>query len=481
MVAISSPHFVIFPFMAQGHTVPLLYLARLLWQRNVAATVFTTPANSPSIRAALHDTAISIIELPFPAHVDGIPPGVENTDKLPSMLLFVQFANATKLMQPHFEKALEDLKPVGCIISDGFLGWTQDSGAKLGIPRIGFYGMSSFATTMYAIIGQERPHALTISPDEPFSIPNFPKLTLTRNDFNPPFNEIEPKGPMVEFITEQSIAMAKSYGMILNSFYKLEAAYTDFWNRCIGPKAWCVGPLAEAKPPVLLAEESAKPKWRHWLDKKLHNGKSVLYVAFGTQAEVSQEQLLEIANGLEQSKVNFLWVIKSKRLEILQGFEERVKDRGIIVKEWVDQMEILRHESVKGFLSHCGWNSVTESMSAGVPILAMPFMAEQHLNARLVSEEVGVGLRIMPCNGSVRGFVKSSEVEKRVKELMQGTKGEAVRKKMEEVGEAACDAMREGGSSWETLDQLIHDISNYTRLTPLNHGLVSEPGTVSVS
>lgn len=460
MVAISSPHFVIFPFMAQGHTIPLLYLARLLWQRHVHVTVFTTSANSPSIRSALHDTSISVIELPFPANIDGIPPGVENTDKLPSMSLFCEFAKATNLMQPQFENALEDLKPIGCIISDAFLGWTQDSAAKLGIPRIGFYGMSSFASTMYVILCQDRPHALTTSLDEPFSIPNFPKLSLTRNDFEPPFNELEPKGPWVEFMIEQNIAMAKSYGIILNSFNELEPAYTDYWNRCIGPKAWCLGPFAAVKPPVL-PEETAKPKWRLWLDEKLKNGEPVLYVAFGTQAEVSQEQLLEIAEGLEQSKVNFLWVTKSKRRETLEGFEERVKDKGMIVREWVDQMEILRHESINGFLSHCGWNSVTESICAGVPILALPFMAEQHLNARFVAEEIGVGLRIMPSNGSMRGFVKSNEVEKRVRELMEGTKREEIRKKVKKFAEAACGATREGGSSWRNLDQLIRDVINY--------------------
>ncbi|KAL3512894.1 hypothetical protein ACH5RR_025611 [Cinchona calisaya] len=449
--------------MAQGHTIPLLYLARLLWQRNVPVTLFTTPANSPSVRATLRDTTISIVELPFPANIHGIPPGVENTDKLPYMLSFPDFANATKLMQPQFEKALEDLNPVvGCIISDAFLGWTQESAAKLGIPRIGFYGMSSFATTMYVILGQERPHALTTSLDEPFSIPNFPKLSLTRNDFDPPFNDLEPKGPWVEFMIEQNIAMAKSYGMIVNNFYELEPAYTDFWNRGIGPKAWCIGPLCAAKQRVLLAEEFEKPQWRLWLDEKLEKGEQVLYVAFGTQAEVSDEQLLEVAKGLEQSKANFLWVTKSsKGVEILEGFEDRVKNRGIIVREWVDQMEILRHKSIKGFLSHCGWNSVTESICAGVPILAMPFMAEQHLNARLVVEELGIGLRIMPINGSMRGFVKSDEVEKRVRELMEGNKGDEIRKKIKKVAEAACGAIRQGGSSWKSIDLLIHDVSNY--------------------
>ncbi|XP_027093754.1 UDP-glycosyltransferase 90A1-like [Coffea arabica] len=464
MVAISSPHFVIFPFMAKGHTIPLLYLARLLWQRHVSVTIFTTPANSLSIRATLHDTSISIIELTFPESIDGIPSGVESTDKLPSMSLFIDFATATKLMQPQFEQALEGLQPVSCIVSDHFMGWTQDSAAKLGIPRIGFSGMSCFGMTMYETLGRQKPHALTSSLDEPFSIPNFPKLTLTRSDFDPPFDQLEPKGPWVNFIIEQTIALANSYGLIVNSFYELESSYMDYWNRCIGPKSWCLGPFCIAKAKTV-EDESTKPKWKQWLDDKAMIGESVLYVAFGTQAEVSEEQILEIAKGLEQSYVNFLWVIRPKAMEILKGFEERVKDRGLMVKEWVDQMEILQHKSVKGFLSHCGWNSVTEAICAGVPILAMPFMAEQYLNARLVAEEISVGLRIRPSNGSVRGFVKSEEVEERVREMIEGRKGEEIRKKTKKVGEAAVNAMREGGSSWKTLDQLIIDVSNYEAIS----------------
>lgn len=74
-------------------------------------------------------------------------------------------------------------------------------------------------------------------------------------------------------------------------------------------------------------EEKVKPSWMKWLDEKRDKGCNVLYVAFGSQAEISREQLEEIALGLEESKVNFLWVVKGN--EIGKGFEERVGERGI--------------------------------------------------------------------------------------------------------------------------------------------------------
>jgi len=130
-----------------------------------------------------------------------------------------------------------------------------------------------------------------------------------------------------------------------------------------------------------------------------------------------------------------------------------------MVTEWVDQREILSHGSVEGFLSHCGWNSVVESICAKVPILAWPMMADQHLNARMVVEEIKIGLRVETCDGSVRGFVKWEGLEKPIRELMEGEKGKEGRKKVKEIGEAAINAVKEGGSSWQTLNELIHELT----------------------
>ncbi|KAA8548080.1 hypothetical protein F0562_004659 [Nyssa sinensis] len=381
----SALHVVLFPFMSKGHIIPILHLARLLLHRNAAVTIFTTPANRPFISQSLADTDTSVIDLPFPDNIDGVPAGVESTDRLPSMSSFVPFANATKLIQPHFELALQTLPNVHCIISDGFLGWTLQSASKFGIPRLVYYGMSNYSMTVSRSVGMNRLLSGPESDDEPVTVPEFPWIKLTRNDFEAPFNEREPKGPHLEFIIEQSIATTKSY-------------------------------------------------------------------------EISSEQLREISIGLEESKVNFLWVVRKNQPEVFDGFEERVKERGIVVREWVDQRGILGHESVQGFLSHCGWNSVVESVCAKVPILAWPMMAEQHLNARMVAEEIKVGLRVETSNGSVRGFVKREGLEKMVRELMEGEMGKEVRKKVKEVGDAARKAMENGGSSWRTLNQLMDEL-----------------------
>ncbi|KAK6795286.1 hypothetical protein RDI58_008739 [Solanum bulbocastanum] len=323
-------------------------------------TIFTTPVNAPSICDFLQDASISVIELPFPKDVHDIPPNVENTEKLPSMSYFYPFAIATKLMQPLFEQALSALQHLpSCVISDAFLGWTRESAKKIGVPMYFFSGMSVFATTIGQLLGIER--AETISADESFT-------------------------------------------------------FSDYFNQHLGPKSQCVGPLCLTKRPIKAAfSQTDNNKQETWLNNRLTEKLPVLYVAFGTQADISAEQIQEIAKGLELSNTCFLWVIRQNVIELLAGLEDRVKNRALIVKEWVDQNQVLNHKSIKGFLNHCGWNSILESICAKVPILALPFMAEQHVNARIETEEIGVGLRIMPRNGSVRGFVEAEEVEKMVR------------------------------------------------------------------
>lgn len=367
-------------------------------------------------------------------------------------------------MKPHFEEALQGLPNVNFIISDSFLGWTLDSANKFGIPRLATYGFNAFSSAICLSVIASRILFEVESDDELFQVPDFPWIKVTRNDFNSPMKDREPEGPHFEFFMETIIATSNSYGLLINSFYELEPKFIEYLNSKSQPKAWSIGPLCLAEAPKTLTT-SQKPLYLKWLDEKSENGSnSVLYVAFGSQAEISKEQLDEIKTGLEKSGVNFVWVVGKNGKEVDKEFERRVKDRGLVVRDWVDQMEILKHQSVKGFLSHCGWNSVLESICAKVPILGWPMMAEQPLNVRMVVEEIKVGLRVETCDGTVRGFVKWEGLDKMVKELMEGEMGKVVRKNVEEIGDAAAKALlEESGSSRKTLNDLIEDIDAFTK------------------
>ncbi|KAJ0551126.1 hypothetical protein HanHA300_Chr07g0253651 [Helianthus annuus] len=218
----STPlHVLLFPFMAKGHTIPILDLAHLLLlRRNTTVTLFTTPANRQYVSASLSDTPTTIITLPFPDNIPGIPSGIESVDKLPSSSLFFSFVSSTKLMKSHFEQAIQALEtPVTFMVTDGFFGWTLDSANIFNIPRLVYYGMSNFAITMFQVISLN-PHLFDGKTDTDLvTIPEFPWMTATRLECD---DATDRDSPLFKWRMEQVVATIKSYGLVTNSFFELE-------------------------------------------------------------------------------------------------------------------------------------------------------------------------------------------------------------------------------------------------------------------
>ncbi len=72
--------------------------------------------------------------------------------------------------------------------------------------------------------------------------------------------------------------------------------------------------------------------------------------------------------------------------------------KNIYAYSFVPQIEVLENADV--FLTHCGMNSVNESLLAAVPMVAMPFVNDQTENAKRIVE-LGIGKRVrsFPCRG----------------------------------------------------------------------------------
>ncbi|KAG6625979.1 hypothetical protein CIPAW_15G014800 [Carya illinoinensis] len=224
-----------------------------------------------------------------------------------------------------------------------------------------------------------------------------------------------------------------SWGVIVNSFEELEGRdhvgrlESFYYNDA---KAYCVGPsLLYNQPGQNLEADHDKSSYIKWLDKQaeMRFGRTVLYVSFGTQTHLSEDQLDEIANGLEMANHPFIWVVRSKTWAAPKGWNERVKQRGLVLRNWVDQRRILAHSATGGFLGHCGWNSTLESLTMGVPLLAWPMIgiSEQALNAKFVVMGLGAGLMVpwTGVNGEKIMTVGRDVICDKVKELMGGENG----------------------------------------------------------
>jgi hypothetical protein len=188
----------------------------------------------------------------------------------------------------------------------------------------------------------------------------------------------------------------------------------------------------------------------------------------------SGEQLEEIAGGLEKSGERFLWVVRSPPrpdrkfgdplpppdLDALMpdGFLERTRGRGFVVKSWAPQVEVLRHRATGAFVTHCGWNSTLdwlEGVTAELPLLCWPLYAEQQLNKVHIVEKMKVRVEMRGYNKEV---VKAEEVEEKVRWIMASESGKALRGRVAAAKHAAAEALNEGGSSHSAFAQFLKDL-----------------------
>ncbi|XP_031268589.1 anthocyanidin 3-O-glucosyltransferase 2-like [Pistacia vera] len=265
-------------------------------------------------------------------------------------------------------------------------------------------------------------------------------------------------------------------GIIVNTFEELEShavksLMNDFDHV---PPVYTVGPVIDLKGEsnkLALDETQKADEIMKWLDDQPDS--SVIFLCFGSQGSFGEEQVKEIAVGLEQTGLRFLWSLRKPPpkdkfekpsdyksddlLEILpNGFFERTNKIGLVCG-WAPQKAVLAHKSVGAFVSHCGWNSILESLWFGVPIVTWPLYAKQQLNASQMVRDLGLGVelrldyRIM--NGEV---VVADDIARAIKYVMESDN--EVRKKVKEKSEKSRLAVMEGGSSYTAFGGLIDDI-----------------------
>ncbi|XWS54772.1 hypothetical protein CRYUN_Cryun10bG0118000 [Craigia yunnanensis] len=293
------------------------------------------------------------------------------------------------------------------------------------------------------------PHKKVRSDFEPFVVPNLPgDIELTKKQL-PDYMKQDIKIDFTKMVKEAKESELKSYGIVVNSFYEHEDTYADYYRNVLGRKAWHIGPVLlcnratedkaeRGKKSVIDEHECLK-----WLDSKKAN--SIVYLCFGSMANFTSAQLREIAMALEASEQQFIWIVRKQKNNeeeedwLPEGFEKRMEGSGLIIKGWAPQVLILDHEAIGGLVTHCGWNSTLESVSAGVLMVTWPLFAEQFYNEKLVTEvlKITVPVGVQQWVRTIRDFVKREAIEKAVKEIMKGDKAEKIRKRANELVKAA--------------------------------------------
>nr|AMQ26125.1 UDP-glycosyltransferase 7 [Pueraria montana var. lobata] len=462
-------HIFFFPFLAHGHMIPTLDMAKVFAEKGVKATVITTPFNEPFISKAIGKAKtngkIHIQTIEFPSAEAGLPDGCENMESLPSPILMQPFFMATGLLQEPLEQLLEKQRP-DCIVADMFFPWATDSAAKFAIPRLVFHGTSFFSLCVTTCMGLYEPHYDVSSDSESFVIPNLPgEIKMAKTQLPPHANSKEKTG-LPKLLAEAKESELRSYGVVVNSFYELEKVYADHYREVLGRKAWHIGPLSLCNKDT--EEKAHRGKDASidlkWLDTKKPN--SIVYVCFGSTVKFPDSQLREIAMGLEASRQQFIWVVRKNGKDgeewLPDGFEKRMEGKGLIIRGWAPQVLILEHEAIGAFVTHCGWNSTLEAVTAGVPMVTWPIFADQFFNEKLVIEVLKIGTPVgnKKWIGVEGDKITWDAVEKAVKKIMTGEEAIEMRNKAKVLSHLARRATEEGGSSNSDLKVLIGELSS---------------------
>ncbi|KAK4373400.1 hypothetical protein RND71_008784 [Anisodus tanguticus] len=449
---------VMVPFPGQGHLNQLLQLACLISSSYDLPVYYVgSTTNNLQVRVrtnALNPSDIAKIcfhDIPTPEFASP-PPDPNALSKFPSHL--EPSWDACMLLREPFASFLRDISSKSrrvVVIHDSLMSYNvQDVSSLHNAESYIFNCISVF--TLYCLICLSV--GIPVQLEEEL-LKKLPSLEGIMTD------KIKARG------ASQSPYLDIKSGDIHNTSKVIEGEFLDLLAQVGGiqnKKQWAIGPILPTKLDRVSNRENI---CLDWLNKQ--PPRSVLYVSFGTTTSFSDREIKELAMGLEQSKQRFIWVLrdadrgdiftgKARKVELPEGFEERVKGVGLVVRDWAPQPEILAHLSTGGFMSHCGWNSCIESITMGVPIAAWPMHSDQPKNGFLMTEILKIGLIVREWEKR-EDLVSASTIENVVRKLMASEEGDAIRKIAEELGEAVRRSTEKGGASRMELDSFIAHIT----------------------
>ena len=457
-------HVFLVSFPGQGHVNPLLRLGKRLASKGLLVT-FTTPESiGKQMRKASNitdqPTPVGDGMIRFEFFEDGWD---ENEPKRQDLDLYLPQLELVgkKIIPEMIKKNAEQDRPVSCLINNPFIPWVSDVAADLGLPSAMLWVQSCACFSTY----YHYYHGLVPFPSEaePEIDVQLPCMPLLKYDEIASF--LYPTTPypfLRRAILEQYKNLDMPFCILMDTFQELEPEVIKYMSKICPIKP--VGPLyknpkvpnAAVRGDFMKADDCIE-----WLDSKPPS--SVVYISFGSVVYLKQDQVDEIAYGLLNSGVQFLWVMKPPHkdagLELLvlpEGFLEKAGDKGKVV-QWSPQEQVLAHPSVACFVTHCGWNSSMEALSSGMPVVAFPQWGDQVTDAKYLVDVFKVGVRM--CRGEAENkLITRDEVEKCLIEATTGEKAAELKENTMKWKKAAEEAVAEGGSSDRNLQEFVDEV-----------------------
>ncbi|KZV39630.1 flavanone 7-O-glucoside 2''-O-beta-L-rhamnosyltransferase [Dorcoceras hygrometricum] len=403
-----------FPWLAHGHISPFAVLAKKLIPRNFQVFLCSTPVNLESFRESINEPSLEFVELHLSS--SELPAKYHTTKNLPTHLM-----PALKTVfiesKENFRNILKNIQP-DVLVYDFMQPWASVMASEEGIRSTVLFPCGAACTSCIV--------HYAIQPEKEFPFESL-RFSRTEREKNQILNAATDSDNNKEDFL-RCFGGSSASSIMINTSNKIEAKYISYLSELVKKEVVSVGFLIQEP-----AKKSDDRKLMDWLCKK--NPKSVVFVSFGSEYFLTKEEAEEVALGLEISGVPFIWVVRFPEGEEMdlddalpQGFRKRIGDRGMIVEGWAPQAKILKHPNVGGFLSHCGWNSILEAVTCGVPVIAMPMQLDQPMNSRLVPE-LGIGIEVRR-DGEV---YTRKEIAKAVKKVVVEEEGKEMARNVDKL------------------------------------------------
>ncbi|KAF5749341.1 UDP-glucose: flavonoid 3-O-glucosyltransferase [Tripterygium wilfordii] len=436
-----QPHVAVLAFPFATHAAPLLAVIRHLAAAapNTSFSFFNTPKSNNSI---FNKDMLMLPNLKRYDVWDGVPKGYVFTGKHQEEIeLFMEAAPES--FGKGMEVAMaENGREVTCLVTDAFFWFAAEMAEQTGVAWVPFWtaGPTSLSAHIYTDfirktigiggnIRQEDETLKFISGMSKARVKDLPEGVL--------FGNLE--SIFSRMLHQMGLNLSRATAVFINSFEELDHTITTdlksklrtFFN---------IGPFNLISSPPKLPDTSGCISW---LDKQ--NAASVAYISFGSVTQPSPSELIAVAEALEASKVPFIWSVRdTARVHLPTEFLNKTQGHGIVVS-WAPQQEILAHCAVGVFLTHCGWNSVLESIVGGVPMICRPFFGDQRLNGRMVEDVWEIGVRVEGGVFTKNAFIASLD------QILSEEKGKKMRENVKGLKEAAERAVGPKGSSIKNL------------------------------
>ncbi|RZC89572.1 hypothetical protein C5167_027115 [Papaver somniferum] len=436
-------HLVCIPYPVQSHISSLMKLAKILHIKGCHITFVNTEFNHPRlIYARGADPMKGLPDFRFETIPDGLPP--PNNQNASQDIQSLSMSTDKNCLGP-FRNLIHRLNntivsnvpPVSCVIADGCMSFTLQVAKEFGIPDMLYWPISFCAFVCFLHFPNLVQRCLVPLKDVSYLTSGYldtlvdwiPGIKDVRFRALPSYvRTTDPNDAMLNILMRETGRNSNATALIFNTFDALEMQVLDAVKTELPlPPIYTVGHL-------------------HLLLNQFPLTSLLL---------MTTQQLVEFAWGLANSKHNFLWIIRpdlvaGELASLPAEFTEQTKERGLLAS-WCPQEDVLHHASIAGFLTHCGWNSTLEGLSCGVPLICWPFLGDQQTNCRNSCNHWEVGMEI-------DSNVQRDEVERLVRELMEGEKGKKIKKIVLDWKKKAEEAASPGGSSYATIDKIISEI-----------------------